>query len=115
MHAVAADHDLRSDLQDLVPESVALNGAPCKVYFDTRQAATVKTRTQVDDKIVDQSIRQPGGHVSKEDIVAQFPWGTASPASPSGNQPISARDGILYGVDGNPVVLKVSDLAWPML
>ncbi|EIE25050.1 glycoside hydrolase [Coccomyxa subellipsoidea C-169] len=92
--------------QDLVPESVALNGAPCKVYFDTRQAATVKTRTQVDDKIVDQSIRRPGGHVSKEDIVAQFPWGTASPASPSGNQPISARDGILYGVDGNPVVLK---------
>ena len=107
---MAAQHALCC-AQDLVPENVALNGSPCKVYFDTRQAASVKTRTQVDDMLVNQTIHNPKGRISKEDIYNTFPWGNPAPASQSaGNQPLSARNGILYGVDGNPVVLKVGPL-----
>lgn len=108
---MAAEHALCC-AQDLVPESVALNGSPCKVYFDTRQAASVKTRTQVDDMLVNQTIHNPKGRISKEDIYNTFPWDNPAPASQSaGNQPLSARNGILYGVDGNPVVLNVGSFA----
>ena len=103
---MAAQHALCC-AQDLAPESVALNGSPCKVYFDTRQAASVKT-----DMLVNQTIHNPKGRISKEDIHNTFPWGNPAPASQSaGNQPLSARNGILYGVDGNPVVLKVGSFA----
>lgn len=92
-----------------MPESVALNGSPCKVYMDTRQPLPVQMRTQVADNITNKTIQNPKGHIGKEDIVANFPWGPpAAPSQPAGNQPISARDGILYGVDGNPVVLQVN-------
>ncbi|CAL8461992.1 g1523 [Coccomyxa elongata] len=93
---------------DLVPDNVALNGSPCKVYMDTRQPLAVQVRTQVAGEITKNTIQNPKGHIGKEDIIASFPWGPpAAPSQAAGNQPISARNGILYGIDGNPVVLQV--------
>lgn len=96
-------------IQGLVPDGAWLNGAPCKRYLDTRPLAAIPTAEAALSKIQQQIINSSssGGHISKEDIVSTGIPGVTQPSPSSGNSPISAKDGLLYGTDGNPVVLQV--------
>lgn len=96
-------------MQDLVPDNVYLNGLPCKVYFDTRVAQAIPGIRPTADELLDQTIRNSTGRIRKEDMLPMYPWGPPSAAAQAlGTQAISINNGVLYGVDGNPVILKVS-------